>query len=481
MKRFDPIAAGLKGPADGLTPVPVHGVAWNQKWRNWWAGATIASPTTDVSVPAKNAIDSVRRFLAAGDVDGLNQYYQQETDYARHWARTLLGLPEDTPVILDASGTSSILLAVRMFAHVGRHPSFRGIAGGLPSYVRKFFTVTTSEEGSLVPYALKGKDPNAVDNVMFFPATSLFFEPGPVLSYPEGVEIEGKTVNLTTYDNVEVVEQIRKAVEEQSQGGTTCGCIVLPTVSKSGRILPVAEVAALVADLRAHGHNLFFVVDDVQGMGRRDADSMKNPLAYCDAYLYSGSKALGGLLIASACVMNEELVQIFVEKTHGFSNQTPVIDHFQFESRFEAELPEWILKPSAVSIPEITAMNAACMYFYTRGKGGTFQERRLSQLAKVEKERARVVAALSEVPGVKVLQPAPNRPLVPSIVSFEIERSGATPMKVKKALQEGAPIVTPTAPVGHFLRLDIPEYRSCPPVDVLCEKLARVIAQLAKD
>lgn len=479
MKKFDPISSGFAAPAQNLTPVPVHGVAWREKWKNWWAGATIASPTPEVTVPARNSIDAVRRFLA--DTVALNDYYLQETDYARYWARKVLNLPDDTPVILDASGTSSILFATRMIAHIGRHPSFRGIAGGI-GQVRKFYTVTTSEEGSLVHYALKGKDPNQIKNVMFFPTTSLFFEAGPVLSYPQGMEIAEKTVNLIRHDNVAVVEEIRAAVEEMSQGGTTCGCIMLPTVSKSGRVLPVKEVAALVAELRGQGHNLFFVVDDVQGMGRRDADSMSNPLAYCDAYLFSASKALGGILIASACVMREEHVQVFIEKTRqaSFAPAHPAIAHFQFEPRFEAELPDWIMKRGAVSIPEIAAMNAAFMYFYSRGKGKTFQQKRLSQLAKVEGERAKVVAALSSIPGVQVLQPTPTRPVVPSIISFAIDREGVTPSKVKKALQEGAPIVTPTAPVGPFLRLDIPEYRSVPPCDVLADKLARVIASMAK-
>lgn len=472
MKKFDPLACGLVAPAAGLSPVPVHGVAWRQKWRNWWAGATIASPTTETTVPAKNSIEVVQRFVSLGDVDALNDYYEQETDYARYWARKVLSLSDDVPVILD-SGRSSVALATRMLAHVGRHPSFRGIAGGLPTYVRKFFTVSVTEDGA---------EALAEKYASFRPVTGVFFEAGPELSYPEGKEVEELSIDLTSVDNDELVEAIGNAVEGASCGGTTCGCIVLPTVSESGRLLPVREVGALVDDLRSRGHNIFFVVDDEQGMARRDADAMADPLSYCDAYLFSASKALGGLLTASAFVMSEELVRIFLEKTQseGFAPRMPAIAHFQFEPRFEKELPEWIVKRSAVSIPEIVAMNAAFMYFYQRGKGATFQERRLHQLAQVEAERRKIVAALSAIPGVKVVEPTAGRPLVPSIVSFEIDRAGVSTATLKKVLQEGATVVTPTA-VGPYLRLDIPEYRSVPPVDVLAAKLARVLDGLERE
>lgn len=467
MKKFDPAALGFAYPAPPLTTVPVHGVPWHEKWRNWWASATIAAPTSEMSKPASLSVDAVRRFF--DDVDALNDYYIQETEYTRYWIRKLLELGDETPVILDASGSVNSLLVTRMFAHIGRHPEFRGIAAGLPSYVRSFFIVTTTEEGSL-------DGPNAIKNSSFQPVTHMFYEQTPALAYPEGLETSEIAIDLTKFDNAALVDEIRKAVQSASHGGTTCGVIHLPTVSESGRLMPVKEVAELVKELRAANHNIFFIVDDIQGMGRRDANSLVNPLAYCDAYLLSASKALGGLLTASACVMSEELAQIFIEKVQRGRVVNPSVAHFQFEPRLEAELPDWILKRGAVSIPEIVAMNAAFMYFNVRGKGETFQEKRLNQLALVEAERAKVVAAISSIRGVKVVAPTSARPAVPSIVSFEIDRGAATAYAVRKALQQGAPIVTPAACVGPLMRLDIPEYRSVPPCDVLADKLERVLA-----
>lgn len=466
MKIFNPADFGPL--PEKLSAVPTHGVAWSKKFPNWWAGATIASPTTEVAAPAGQSIAAVRKFLS--DIDKLNEYYVDQTQYLRWWVRRLLSLPESTPVILDASGTSAILIATRMLAHLAAN---RG--------AKNFYTVTTSEEGSLVNYTLKGKDPNVVENVMFFPASSLFFEAAPALPYPENLGIGTASVNLGDHDNVAVIAEIRKAVVAHS-GAEAVGCIVLPTVSKSGRVLPVKEVAALVETLKAEGHKLYLIVDDVQGMGRRDAESITNPLACADAYLFSASKALGGLLIASAVAMREELVSDFVElaAANKLSPQVACVAHFQFEPRFEDLLPRWIMKRSAVSIPEMVAMHAAMMYHYHRGEGETYSERRLNQLALVEKQRRKVVDALTAIPGVYVLEAQENRPLVPSIISMYVDRPGATPMKVKKALQEATPIVTPTAPVGRYLRLDIPEYRSVPSETVLATQLARVLETLGR-
>ena len=104
------------------------------------------------------------------------------------------------------------------------------------------------------------------------------------------------------------------------------------------------------------------------------------------------------------------MVQIFIERTKqdSFQPREPAIAHFQFEPRFEAQLPDWIMKAGPVSVPEITAMNAALMYFHLRGKGETFSQRRLSQLAVMEGLRRQVVSGLETVPGIKVLTGTPE-------------------------------------------------------------------------
>ncbi len=473
MKRFDPTLF-LPLP-EHISSVPVHGVSWSKKFANWWAGATIASPTTTVAAPASTSIEVVRRFLSESNLDDLNYYYTDQTQYLRWWVRRLLSLPESAPVILEASGTAAILLATRMFAHLGRHPEARLTAEGRDQHI---FSITTSEEGSLVGYALKGEDPNAVENVMFFPTSRLFFQAGPAMPYPQRASLTSKIVDIASVDNVALLDALRAAVLAQPKDGSH-GCIVVPTVTKTGRILPVRAIGALVDELRLEGYNLFYLVDDVQGMGRMDMQTMTAPLSYCDAYVFSAAKALGGILTASVIAMREEHVEAFVKIAQSQPDlRLPCLARFQLEPRFEERLPEWMFRESAVAIPEVVAMHVAMMSFYHRGKGENIQERRDNQLAIVRKKREQVLRALADVPSLRVLSEAENVPLVPSIISFQVDLPGVTPAKLKRILQDGNPVITPTAPVGRYLRLDIPEYREMPSVNLLAERMTRAIRQL---
>lgn len=448
--------------APGVTPVPRHGVNWKHKFSNWWGGATIASPTMEVAGPAKQAVNAVRRFF--DDPQALTDYYLQDMEYSRLLIRQLLQLDEGTPVVFDASGTAAILLASRLCAHVSAR------AGA-------FFTVTTDEGGSLVPAALKGRNPNEMEGTMFQPTSSLFYEPDPVLPYPTAVEPSTKVIGLSRLTNEELVVAIKEAVLSLSDGGRIPGCLVLPHVTKTGRILPIRAVSRAVEELKAEGVQLFYIVDDIQGIGRTDAESIANPVAFCDAYVFSSSKALGGLLIASTLVLKPGLLETFLQGAEaGLMNDAPAwVSHFQFEPEHEARLPRHLFKPGAVSIPEVVAMREAVRCHLWRGVGETYSERRQYQLAQVSRQRQQVVEALSAIDGIEVLASTPERPLVPSIICFKVPDSWS-PNAFKQAMQESTPSVTPSACIGRFVRLDIPEYRSMPSIEVLVKTIRSVLA-----
>lgn len=466
MPKFDP------GPflplPERVTVLPQHGESWTAKAPNWWAGATIASPTSAVAVPAQRTVHNI--LCLAGDVDRLNQYFVSETETARQWVRTVLSLDASTPVLLDASGTSAILLASRIIAHVA---FARGAS--------ELLTITTDEGGSLVPATLKGRDPNELEKVMFQPVTGLFYEPSPVLPHPPGLALSLATINLAQSDNAAVLAEMERLMEE-SRGKSVC--IMLPYVSKTGRILPVREVGALVSRQRNRGADVYLIVDDVQGIGRQDAEAVTEPLTFCDAYLFGASKALGGLLIASAVALKEELMEGFAAIVTERAGQLPAacvpwLCHFQLSQEWQERLPAACFKRGAISLPEVTSMWVALYRHYLAGRGETYSERRRFQLEMVRRLRQKVVTALATIPGVTVMESTAERPLVPSIVSFRVEADAAgqrvTPMGLKKALQEGSPIVTPTAPIGRWLRLEIPEYRAMPSVDVLVAKIKEIL------
>ena len=52
----------------------------------------------------------------------------------------------------------------------------------------------------------------------------------------------------------------------------------------------------------ARDRKIIYVIDAIQALGRTDAESIFDPMNYCDFFICSSSKALGGILIASAIV-----------------------------------------------------------------------------------------------------------------------------------------------------------------------------------
>jgi hypothetical protein len=50
-----------------------------------------------------------------------------------------------------------------------------------------------------------------------------------------------------------------------------------------------------------------------------------------------------------------------------------------------------------------------------------------------------------------------------------------SPNAFKQAMQSSHPIVTPSACIGRYVRLDIPEYRSMPSIEVLVKTIRRIL------
>jgi hypothetical protein len=481
---FNPRRTFGSVPADA-SPVPKHGADWKHKISNWWGGATIASPTMEIAGPAKQAVNAVRRFF--DDPQRLNAYYLQDMDYSRFLIRQLLELDGATPVIFDASGTSALLLASRICAHVSASASFGSSvlsansdvipnAGRSTVSARGFFTITTDEGGSLVPAVLKGRNPNEMEATMFQPTSSLFYQAEPVLPYPSSMALNSKMVGVSRLTDDELVEAIKEAAHSLSEGGRIAGCLVVPHVTKTGRILPIKAISRAVSELKAQGVEIYYIVDDIQGIGRMDAESIANPVSYCDAYVFASSKALGGLLIASTVVLRRELLEAFVQSVESgsMSGEPGWISHFQFEPQYENRFPRHLFKPGAISIPEVVAMREAVRCHYLRGSGDTYSERRRHQLALMTRQRRQLVDALNTIAGIEVLESTAERPLVPSIVCFKVP-DGWAPNAFKQAMQNSDPIVTPSACIGRFVRLDIPEYRSMPSIDVLVKTIRRIL------
>jgi hypothetical protein len=149
--------------------------------------------------------------------------------------------------------------------------------------------------------------------------------------------------------------------------------------------------------------------------------------------------------------------------------------HFQFEPADENRLPESMLKPGAISIPEVVAMREAVRLHFLRGEGPTYSHRRQWQLAIVRKQSEQLKRALATIDGIEILSAQPDRPVVDSIVCFKPPQKWS-PAAFKEALQAGQPIITASASIGRYVRLDIAEYRSMPSVSVLVAKIRQILA-----
>ncbi len=120
-------------------------------------------------------------------------------------------------------------------------------------------------------------------------------------------------------------------------------------------------------------------------------------------------------------------------------------------------------------------MRVGLYSLFQRGNGVNYGERRRNQLSLMQNERQRVVDAVKGIPGLEVLESSAQMPLVSSIICLRSNSSRWAPAAVKDALQSGEPIITPSAPIGRYLRLDLPEYRSVPSVEVLVKGLSRIL------
>ena len=239
----------------------------------------------------------------------------------------------------------------------------------------------------------------------------------------------------------------------------------------------MADVAQALDQLRAEGVQVYLIVDAIQAIGRMAAADIVDPLACCDAFVFGSSKALGGLLIASTVVMKRELLDRFLDAAQaGKLGPCPAFaSHFQFQPDDESRLPATMLKPGAISIPEVVAMREAVRLHYYRGEGKTYAQRRLWQLAAGRKRSRQLKQALAAIDGIEILEAEPDRPIVDSIVCFKPPKS-LSPNALKDALQEGSPVVTPSASIGRYMRLDIPEYRPMPSIKVLVAKIQQILA-----
>lgn len=441
--------------------------AWKDVYSNWWAGATIASPHIKAALAADKSLRRIRVLLdgmerGSGEaIYQLNGEYRQQTSTCRQALLRVLQT-NDADVVLETNGTSAISL-VRNMIEVGYGEEI----------------LTTNEEGNVVLPALLGHDPWNYPS-MFEENTRLFtnHKPNPVdHSVREKTGICAVKM-LGDDDNWKTNTQILKEIEESLQNRQV-RLVMIPQVTKTGRILPVREIGEIIKNINQRtSRQIIYIVDGVQALGRMDAESICNPLEYCDFYIATSSKALGGILIAAGIVAKPETLRKNLPNLLN-SAYAHHLRHYQFSEGYP-EIENLLAQKSehqAISLPEISSFSRVLEDFYARGDGKTFEERRNSQLREIQKVREKVVGKLSGIRGIRIYEGNHDTPIVPSIITFTHSDISAKEIKMLLQNPQLGPVVTLSANVGRMMRLEIPEYRQVPNIEILIEKMQRVIGQ----
>jgi len=312
--------------------------------------------------------------------------------------------------------------------------------------------IATEDMGLITGSALKGLD--------YSRTSANFKQPAGLFSPPSKVgESEGtKLVTLDVYSNSrsksdsQILNQLKAAIAEHKPR-----MVVIPQVSSSGKVLPVEKIGEFIRQFNAeNGTNIAFVVDGVQAIGRVGAQSLNNPLRYCDGYFIAGHKALGSMTAAALIARPE-----FIERNAANLVNSPYaqkISHYQFPvppreiASFLRSRPEHF----AISLPEIQSMQLALEDFYERGKGRTFSQRRRTQMGQIRRMREFVVGELEKIPSIKVLGGQKSKGFNPAIITFKVKNA----RKLKEKLQKLSPPITLAISHGaDLLRIGLSELK----------------------
>ncbi len=444
---------------------------WEQKKKFWFAGSTIGYPTY-----TRWARRTFTQILKLSDriinenntraLTELNEFYLKVANNCKVIIRTILQ-EGNAEIIFEESGTAAMSLVYFL--------------AGLKKDEK---TVVISEIGRLGHIALQGMNPHSSKD-MFKPNVGIYGLPTEI----ETIKFSNQPTELHQIPEIysnrqqrplsEILRDLRHIIENDE----TVRLVVVPQVTRTGRVLPVKEIGKFIQEINLRRkRRILFVIDAIQAIGREDAEAIRKPLACCDFYVFTGAKALGAILTASAIVAKQETIKELVPNLLN-SSFAPYIKFFQFEpvpSEIEKHL-ERAETHIAIPLPEIASLSEALYKFYKRGWAREFQKRREAQLRKVRAYREKLIVALETMPGLKIVEEDKEIPIVPSIITLTLDRAVFPKLdepKLKQKLQSGelGVILTPGAMTKqNFFRLEIPEHKKLPKVKKVVRLLRKAL------
>ncbi|MDP2717544.1 MAG: aminotransferase class V-fold PLP-dependent enzyme [Candidatus Micrarchaeota archaeon] len=417
---------------------------WSRLARRWFSNATISHPYAPLIRGPFITAHAVRRIMQTAKENPeeanreLNRLYTERIGECTGLIHQTFNEPR-AGVVFAENGTDALALLRLM------------VAGKTDE------VITTSDEGRLVVRALKGEE--FVGREENFRQPLGFFKPPDDLEPVDGKVHQIELFNGTTpKTNTQIRNEIIQAVKERLPP-----LVIIPHVSRTGRILPVEEIGRAIAEHnQTASRKTVFVVDGIQALGRLPHADTQKPLAYADAYVFTSAKALGASMQGAILARKDLLGQHVSGLVHSAYAPRLTFDQFHDEPDEVREFLEKRDQHYRVSLPEVHAMSEALRHYLERRKNEKEVFRQLNA------ERRQFLEGFRNNPHVKVLKPDRNRPLAPSIIAFQLRHPEITTADLKTALQIREDPITLPALIAEtdFMRLGLSEVTPRTPKEI---------------
>lgn len=389
--------------------------SWGRIAPNWWANAGISRPYMQFIIGEPyHTYGQMLSFYKKGDMQAIFGLEDAILSSTRAYIKGLFG--SDGTVAFDANGSCLISTLSKGVKHGGR---------GLEA-------ITFSDQGRLV-YAALGFEARSIIEFRqnFEQQLGIFDHPYPEAKLPadEGMRPSVHVVDIFKEGRVPKSDgELLADFESALKGNRRAGMVLLLHVSRTGRVLPVEEMARMARGLL--GDAMIFV-DGCQAVGRVPSEEMRKAYEACDGYVLVGHKALGAM-ITSAAILKKGMEAKLKGALKSGLLAYPKLFQFESESMNAAVLAN---SPRSgfhymVSAPEIASLRVAL-------EASERDFARNSEI--VRKARAGLVEFFGSFQNVRLL--FGDSRYVPDIVPFVFEPQNLA-KEIKEMLARSEPAIT---------------------------------------
>ncbi len=432
--------------------------SWHNKFNLglWLASATMAQPCNSAIEEAEGVLQTLKEYCSLKSADFTDKVLELGRHYRQRFyeaIQTIFGnIPEES-IIFEDNGRTAIFAAIQICQ---------------PKHV-----LSTSEEPGHVTLSLRGDDPWAHIPIEqnYLPAND-FFHPQR-RRHGDLYERKNTLVDTVQIETLEeksddaLIGDFVHSYQESLKIDKPIDFVMIPHVSRVGRLLPVRKIALALKDIaKENSREVIIVIDGVQAVGRTYAEELLNPFEYSDIYLFNSAKGVGAQLTSACLLIKPELIK----------NKLPDLLQNQIYRQYlrNLQISETLLTRdkidkinngnfTCVGLTELAGFVGALEAYVQRGvtklTGESFpmrqshSDRRKFMMAEMERQRNEVIEKLKQA-GISVKDPK-SVTIIPHIIILDVPNIRG--VQVKKRLQQQDRPITIARLVGEALRIGLPE------------------------